>query len=36
MGTITTKTYLRRTFARNLAISMQDGPSGFHTDNEGL
>lgn len=36
MGTITTKTYLRRTFLRNLAIELADGPSGYHSDSDGL
>lgn len=35
-GTITTKTYLRRTLMRSLAMEMADGPSGFHSDNDGL
>lgn len=36
MGTVTTKTYLKRTFGRALAIELADGPSGYHSDSDGL
>lgn len=35
-GTITTKTYVRHTLLRGLAIEMADGPSGYQRDNDGL
>lgn len=35
MGTVVTKTYLKRSFLLALAIALADSPSGYHTDAEG-